>query len=791
MEGEVVEGKGGGYHPEFVQMVEEFQAFNDRMLDFYVDMGLIVKDQKKKFQERNKDYVPFQRVLDQLAMPPSDAAQASIGQRLYGGPENVKDIGANIIDGLFANVRAASTSYAMNMLFTDIAHSQDGGDFADTINADVHRIDVEKAQMVVAIAGAMKAVGLGISEGGIIVSDDNAAVITDMEEIAKAIDENPMLASFWTFGHKPRVSNGYVQGAIVDGKWQWFQVKDALLVDMLTAMGPVRGGTVLNIFWAGKNFMTHTVTSTLQFLPGNAVRDTSSGYAISRNKFIPVISSLIGMGHVLAKTELYWDHMRNRGGYGTRIQARTESTRARRKLDLPAQNGFDVLAKSLAGWDRFTSVFELGSRVGDYRLGLKREWWRTKSKNQGISQAEASWQSRDITTDFGKHGNAEMWVKFMRTVPFLNAGIQGLDKTGRIISTKDGILGARQTLSLDKQKRMFLAKVSVFPVVSAILFFIYQDEEWYQDLPIHERSRFWHYKFPWMDRPGRIQKPYDIAVFPNMTEAALWYIKDKDGAETARLMAWSLINTLGIGDYPGLVQPYYEHMINEKFTGAPVVPEYMKRSVEPRFQFKARTPILYRAIGTATGISPLVAEHYSKGILRYVEQYMVDAVETIYWDEEKHGERPFARKPVDYLTNQFMGRKVPYQTKYTDQYWDLKDRAGRAGGTLRHLMSDIPRDKAPALKYASDKMNKTLNFMSKKFAIIDKGLSEKRKIINLHWFNSKLSAKEKENKINKIQTEINAAHKNNYLKAEKLLEEAERLSLAAEKLKLKLQGEPN
>lgn len=765
--------RAGGQHPEFVQMAEEFQAFNQRMLDFYVDMGLITEDQQIAFAEANQDYVPFHRVLDQLAMPPTEQASAAIGKRLYGGPQNIRDTGANIVEGLFANIRASMVARATNTLFADINTMEDGGLFADRLAPDSKLIKPEIDQMVDVISKAMAAVGLGVADGGRIVANEDAAVITDKDDIRTAILKNPMLIAYWSFGHKPKVTNGYIQQATINGEKRWFQVHDALLIDMLTGMGGVKGGVGWNILWFVKNLQTRTVTAALQFLGPNAVRDTSSGYAVSRNAFKPVLTTLVGMGHALFKTKKYWEFMGQGGGYGTRIEARTESSRARKRLDLPSKNAWDVFAKGLAGWDRFTSAFEYGSRIGDYSLGI----------NKGKSKMEAAWEAREITTDFARHGNNEAWVKFMRTVPFLNAGLQGLDKTGRIVATKEGVLSTRNIMTLDHQKAVFLAKVSVFPAISALLYLMFGDEDWYKDRPVDEKARFWGYKFPWMDAPGKIPKPYDISIFANIVESALIYNEQEVGREATKLIAWSLVNTLGIGDYPGILQPFIEVQLNEKFTGAPVVPQYMKDDVEPKYQRRTRTPIMYRQLGESMGVSPLVAEHYSKGFLRYVEHYLVDAVETVFWDEEAHGGRPFARKPVDYVTHQFMGRKVPYRTKYTEQYYDIKNKAARAQGTLRLLKSELSRDREPAVKYAADQMNRQLGTLNRTFAVIDKGLSEKRKEINDHWFDPDLTVPEKETKINAIYSQINAKHKASFLRAEKLLKEAEAL-------KLKLQGEP-
>ncbi|WP_272975689.1 LPD38 domain-containing protein, partial [Alcanivorax jadensis] len=751
----------GQKHPEFPQIFSEFQKFNDRMLDFYVQMGLIDESQRKAFKKMNQNYVPFHRVIERIE-DGHEMGVSEIGKRLTGGTQNTRDIAENIVEGLQANIRAAIIARAKGTLYNDIMSSQDGALFAAKIAPDSKKVQVEQAQMAAKMAEAMAEMGLTVSKDGMIMAGDPDAQVTDVEDIAAALEANPALLSFWTFGHKPQTTETYVDSAVVNGKRVYFEVHEPLLVDMLTGLSGLRSGAVMNALYRVKNLQTRTVTSMFQFLGPNAVRDTVSSAIMSRNRFIPVYSTLKGMGHFMFNTKIYKDFRLQGGGYGTRIEARTQETRDRRRLDLPSESGWDAAAKFLAGWDRFTSAFEYGSRIGDYELGVKK----------GTSPMEAAWEAREIATDFSKMGRNELWAKFLRTVPFMNAGIQGLDKAARELSEIRGEMKGTNLARITDKKAVFLMKGSVLTMMSVILWLLNQDDERYQQLTPDQKARFWWIFIPGADTPFKIPRPYDLGhIFATLPEVGLDYVKNRDGKEASEHLAWALVNTIGIGDYPGILQPWIEIQRNEKFTGAPVVPHYMM-DIPAEYQYTDRTPIMYRKLGETLGVSPLVAEHYSKGFLRYVEMIIADASEAVLWKQDDWGPRPFNRgTPIDYMTHQFVGQKVPYRTKWTEGYWDLKVKAAAAQQTFNMLQREAIRDPSKAPEFASDKVNQILIGLNGAFNQIDSAFEDQQEIIASYKYNENMTAEQKEEAIESYYEQKNRALEKFYRQAKDALEQ--------------------
>jgi len=740
--------KLGQQYPEFAGVFGAYQKFNQRMLDWYVSMDLITEAQRDAFGEANKSYVPFHRITKMIAEGGASAG-SGIGQRLAGGTANTRDIAVNIIEGLYSNVRGAMIARAKATMYKQIMASQDGAMFAVKIGPDSKKVTVMLGEQARKVAQVMAELGIGISSNGFIVNEpavDNA--IYDVNEIAEVLQQRPELLDFWLVNQPPKTDGDtYVDSAIIDGEKVYFEVREPLLVDMLTGMGGMQMGAVLRAFMSVKNIQTRAVTVMPQFMIPNLVRDTLSAMALSKNKFLPVATSLRGMWDTVVKSDTFKEFMLNGGGYGNSVEARTAETRTRRQLDLPAQTGWDHAAKMLAGWDRISSSFEYGTRVGDYRL----------SRKAGRSPTEAAWQAREISTDFSKIGRADIWAKFLRTVPFANAGIQGLDKTARELAEIKGKMTAGNLLKLSEAKAKFLLRGSILTVATLALWLLNNDDERYKALTDDERSRFWWIYLPGTKAPLKIPRPYDIGyIFASIPELMLNYAKDRDGKAAASQLAWIAINSTPVGEWPGLLQPIMEAQANKDWRGAAIVPEYMA-SREPRYQYNERTPIMYRKMGELLGVSPLMAEHYAQGYLRYVEQIAADATEALLWKRDEWGEKPFARSPVDYATFQFTGREVPFRTKWTDGYYELKRRAEGAQSAFSALKAEALHNGEPLQGFLSNETNTALVTINRMFGRMDRQLATGADMVMAITYDPNLTREQKEAKINAWYAQKNAA----------------------------------
>uniref|UniRef100_UPI0035C6B917 hypothetical protein n=1 Tax=Serratia quinivorans TaxID=137545 RepID=UPI0035C6B917 len=174
----------GKDYPVFESIQKEYQQFNDRMMDFYEEAGMVTPEGRKTMQSMNKDYVPFNRIRDQLAG--GKGAASSGFQKLKGGTANLNDILVNIQDGITANVRSALNNRAKQRLYQYISGHKDGAIFATRIAPDSKPVQVYADEMQAKISKVLEANGIEI-EG-------------DLDLASKE------LLTFWQHGVAPRVN---------------------------------------------------------------------------------------------------------------------------------------------------------------------------------------------------------------------------------------------------------------------------------------------------------------------------------------------------------------------------------------------------------------------------------------------------------------------------------------------------------------------------------------------------------------------------------------------------------
>ncbi|MEM1149077.1 MAG: LPD38 domain-containing protein [Pseudomonadota bacterium] len=754
----------GRQNPKFKKAFSEWQKFNAEMLDFYVDMGLITSQQRSSFSEANKDYVPFHRVVERVGE--SEARRASkIGKRLTGGGRNTRDIAINIVEGLHSNIRAAMLARGKNRLFQMLDRSQEGSLFAVRIGRDSQQVQLHVAEMARRVAQIMAAEGLTVSSGGIIVSGNpQSGQITDVADIEQQLINNPDLLQFWLHGRAPRTTETHVESAILDDRLVYFEVRDPLLVTSLQNLtGTATEHPVLQVAQWSARFFSRTITSAVQFLGMNAVRDTTSAAVMSKSGFRPVVDTLIGMGDYLRGSQVYRDFMLNGGGYGTRIEEMTKEGRARAEIDLPNRSPFHVAMKGVHAWEGFASMFEYGSRIGEFR----------RARAKGKTKIEAAHRGREISTDFGQRGSNNAMVQYNRSVPFMNAAIQGLDKISREVFEHHGKMSISGAAKFDENRKKFYTRGAVLTGAALALTWWNQDDERYHALTADEKARFMWIFVPGMD-PIKIPKAYDVgAIFMTLPEIVMDYAYQEDGQRAAQDLAQLGVHSLGfVTEAPHIIGSALEIGRNRKFTGAPIIPDRLA-DAPPAEQYTSNTPIIYREVGGMLGVSPLHAEHVTRSMIGYVEAYLADFSEAYLWDKESFGARPFARDPVDYLTHGFKVKKVPARTRWTEGYYDLRERTKGIEQALRERGREGRGGMGGRGDLLASAVNRKLVAVGKEFARIDRSLGGLRPKINAIKYDKSLSAPEKEKRIDALYALRNDRLGEAYQKARDVIREAE------------------
>ena len=129
----------GEVNPEFKRVFKEYQDFNNRMLDFYVDMDYLTPQDVENFRDKNSVYVPMQRVVESMGQ--KDGYAGGFFTR-KGSDRNIRDIEKNITEQLYHHIKGAMIAHAKSKLFSQLSRHEDGSLFAVGLSTDTKKVKV-------------------------------------------------------------------------------------------------------------------------------------------------------------------------------------------------------------------------------------------------------------------------------------------------------------------------------------------------------------------------------------------------------------------------------------------------------------------------------------------------------------------------------------------------------------------------------------------------------------------------------------------------------------------------
>lgn len=754
-------------YPEFKTIFEEYQEFNNAMLDFYVEMRLITSEQRENFLEMNKDYVPFHRINESVQY--DGAATSKIGQRLTGGTSSLNDIMENIINGLENNIKEALISRGKSMFYEMLEDSGMGGVYATRVPTENKVVKDNIKAQAKKVATVMAMMDIAVSKDGMIISGKSDATdIYSVEEIEDNLLLNPKTLEVWTHGHPPTSADGYIDSAIINDRVVYFETKDIGLIDAMTSFsGSHYGSVVRGLMWM-KNVITWNITNNPLFYFTNFARDTVSASVLSKNGFKPLASSVNGMYHFITRSKTYKEFMASGAGYGTRRTSLGGDIEAMKMLNV--KRSLSVLDKLIGGFEYGADMFEYGTRIGEFAL----------AKEAGKSSAQAAFEAREISTDFAIKGSNKTISGAMATVPFMKAGILGIDKTARRIFSLNGEMKVSNALKfknqmgeLQSQKIKIYAMGGMIAGATLALWFQNKDDERYKRLTRDEKMMYWNFFVG--DKHIKVPRPYDIGfIFSTIPEIIADGIHKEKGADAAKDFAWGVKNMFSMGDISGLFQPILEHMTNTNWTGSPIVPTRMQNLDDLSDQYMNSTPLLYKEFGELTGASPIMTKHYVNGYLGLTARMIEEAAENMLWNTKEWGARPFSKNPAEFMVSRFVGKEEPARTLYSEKYYELVQKASAVKNSL-----DVKKKKAfidggkDVTEYMSDEKKQSQVQISKALTSYSKELAKIKNQVEHIIYDKKLSQSQKEKEINKAYETRTAAFKNIVENVEAAIEKLE------------------
>lgn len=660
-------------HPEMKTTFDEYQAFNSRMMDFYEHSGLINKESRAAMEEMNKDYVPFFRVQEEITGEMVTKRSGAPFKRLKGGTANVADIFDNITFGTATLIHEALANRAKVRAYNMVSKFKDGALYAVHINKEIKPTEVEIRQLEDAFIK-----GLGMDTKAYRKAQSMHMSDPKIDGILDIMSGNlGDFMTFFTFGHAPMGTD--VDSVMIDGKREFYQIADPMFMKAMESLNAKPLGMAMRVMAGFKNTLTRTITTMPDFQLPNILRDSFSGFALSHGGMIPIIDSVKGAYNRIMTDDIYWEFMANGGGYASTVHGETQATR--RHLEklynahgVDYRTVLDTPAKLLEMLEEFNSAFEYGTRLAEYKAMRKK----------GASKQEASFQGREIGTDFAMRGYSEFIRFFSTTVPFFNARLQGLYRLEREAFES----GGKQVKWGEHAGRLALRGLTAITLPSLALYLINKDDERYKKLDEWIKDLHWVIFIPGIDHPFLIPKPFEVgAIFATIPERMTQLYIENNGEQFADAMKRVFLDTFSLNPTPQIIKPLVETEVsNKKFTGAPIIPEDLK-DVESWEQFRPYTSDSMVKLGKALHVSPLKLEHWMRGYFGTLGLYTMMGADGLIGDKFG-GEVPEKRIDEIPIYRRFV-RQQPYRgTSYETQFYNLATETRRITKTFNKIRNE-------------------------------------------------------------------------------------------------------
>ena len=744
--------------PEFKQIFDEWLEYTNGVVKFAIDMGLLSAEQVEGW--RRTQYLPFYRVsrakneswTNKLSRKIFGEGSQGVGKRglpgqvtvvkmLTGGTENIGDIYQNmvmntsmlIVESIKNDARRHAVDTAMRMT---------GGRNWITARAKGAKpVSIEREQIADAI---LKPLGLtyqkyqkALEMGSI---DPDTAILLD--GIISNLDE---YEQFWMRGQAPNDPN--VIAVKHSGKTSFYQVNDPILYRSLIAFDPPQKPIINRLMSTVRRLMQGTVTLSLTFMGKNMWRDTQSGFVYTKSGFRPVIDTLRGMKHRIAKDDVYSKAMAN--GMGMSSYLVDEGTLQRHIQKFHTKKGFtrryllDTPANMLYFIENLADAFEMATRLGEFEQAIKR----------GEHPRHAAYLGREVSTDFARRGDSQITGFLFDAVPFLNAGVQGLDRGYRGL-TKD-----------DQRKQVFW-RVSTIASMGAILYAIYRDDPCYEELEDWDKDSSWHFWVGGGDCSekihGTLTKPWEIGAVASMAERMMeeMIIKPLEGEfpnvpDMGRHVARIFIEQFKMDWVPGMIEPLYEvYAKNEnRYFDTPIVSPSMKG--EPYTQYRHSTPKvlvefadMLKEYDSEYQFSPVRAEALIRGYFNSWGAFALMLADKGLYEQEKP-----AMNWTEYPVIRAWARQGPKRTRYETEYYDLFKEGAELQATINWA---VKRGKEENTEVAMEKMEKDNLAMA---SLIKSNISSSKAAIDMVYNDPDISPVEKRTQIDDLRKELNAMYK--------------------------------
>jgi hypothetical protein len=241
----------------------------------------------------------------------------------------------------------------------------------------------------------------------------------------------------------------------------------------LSSFSPPQLTGLMDIVQKVTSVFRNAITLAPNFMLANLIRGDIAGFVTVTEGQKPIFGTLKGFKNVMANDRVSEEMkgISGVGGYAYGQDTRDFANVFKRKID-PQTNIVAQLRKAVDGLQEIGEASELSTRDGIYRATLE----RTGSKT------EAAYQALNLV-NFNRRGNpqtraGQVLSLLIPMVPFLNARIQGLYRTGTALTGREA-----------DQAKVIKRMAMLAGISGAIWMMSSQDDRW-DDEPLYRKMNY-------------------------------------------------------------------------------------------------------------------------------------------------------------------------------------------------------------------------------------------------------------------------------------------------------------
>lgn len=584
--------------PHIKEAAAAFQSFrHDFLQAWMVDTGYWTQDLLDTFDKMYPNYVPTFRVRG--SMEDSEATGFGKSSKKYtlkeavGGSEDIYSPMFSFI-GMVDQITTMVANNQMAQLFDEYYQDNEGmGVFGRQIP--------------------------GEEDAALDPSGDLQTQLTNLleTEIPEDLMEQVLEAAKGHRALSPSQGKNLLTVQREDGTSVKYEIDNPDLFKLLTGVQGSTGIRSMQMVGSFTRMMSMLTTgSNPLFAMRNAVRDyqTSVNYGSWASTYLTGAWKWVSaIADIVRNSSQYQDYQALGGGGWTYIQQSNAKNMKQLTNEIfgddkstvgKTAKWFGKKVVDLVTMERVNEIIEQASRFVEYKYGK-----HDKSTPEG--RMEAFQAAQDVTVDFSRTGNDEVAYILKKVVPFFNASLQGVYRTGRMFTEAErGRLGVR------------LAKTAIntalTSAIAAGLVFRYgddEDKEEYMMLSDGIKANHLVIPNPLKGEAGQApflriplaQDPFTYGIHNLVTNALAKGSSDEMAISLAATADVILDNLTPVGGT--IFQPFLDVSHNKTWYGSNIVRKAQQDWVDKSSQYNEDTPEVFKFLGRLFQQSPEVIEY--------------------------------------------------------------------------------------------------------------------------------------------------------------------------------------